>query len=316
MKSNGNEDLNQGFSRNPCLPNFLHDMKLVPSSLKGKLLLLFSVVQAFVVITLEGLLMSDSLIWENITNTQDANRGLPVYMVIFVVSQIWSIFLSWNAILQRNTMQLVTFVLFNVSTFAYSLFQYNQLKTHDSSFIPVIIILPCILGLFTFAFSYFTYKLYQEFGWIMYKTMGADISIKNMFQYYQWFLTLLKIDVFFWLAFSIQYLVLVLLNNDAEYYITIGSLPITAILLVIAVYGLKKESKNIMRIFLIGQLVGTAYFVYKITRFWTTKNKQLQGSINYLTFFAGISLFMLLATMIVTVICYRNFDRGLRRHLE
>jgi hypothetical protein len=113
-----------------------------------------------------------------------------------------------------------------------------------------------ILGVFTLIFGYLTYKMYLEFGWKMYKKMGADPNVKRtcmevgmvdisllmvmlvgMFRSYQVFLTVLKIDMFFLLAFSVQYMVLVLHRQDAEWLLTILALPFTFVTILYAVYG-------------------------------------------------------------------------------
>ncbi|KAF8997813.1 hypothetical protein BGZ52_010977, partial [Haplosporangium bisporale] len=53
------------------------------------------------------------------------------------------------------------------------------------------------------------WKLAAVFGWEMYRFLGADLQMRRMHKAYEILITLLKFDVFFFVAFAVQLFTLV-----------------------------------------------------------------------------------------------------------
>ncbi|RKO95910.1 hypothetical protein CAUPRSCDRAFT_8723 [Caulochytrium protostelioides] len=313
---------------------------MLPTTLAGHLSLCAVVVEALVIISLEAAIAGIFLKYyeaSGIIRDAGPQKGIPVYLIIFILAQVFQIVICWDALIHRNTIQMIGFGGVNVCIFIYSIFQYSQMITivnaevahgpgpfDPASRDPLIsstdfalvragmlIAIPAITGFFMLLFSWLIYKLYLEFGWKIYKKIGADPVMRTMYRYYQIFLMLLKLDVFFVTGFGIQFLVLVIRTYDPEFALTIAALPIMMTILVLAVYGVRREDRWIMGLFFVGLLLAVAYFIFKILRIYTQVGKYKNINI-YLTFFAAVSLAMVLATMAIAIICYRNFDKGLK----
>lgn len=104
-----------------------------------------------------------------------------------------------------------------------------------------------MLGVYVGFVLWISFKLYQEFGWKIYKKIGADPNMKStnltiffdyleMYLNYQMFLVLLKLDVYFFGAFIAQFLIL-LKRDDPEFYLSIAIIPMVLAFLFLAVYG-------------------------------------------------------------------------------
>lgn len=169
------------------------------------------------------------------------------------------------------------FSAFNTSLLAYSIIQIGEvqeaLKKAEASGaggvsdIPIAVlttITPCVVGAANLVFILLGWKIYHEFGWKVYKFLGADRRIKKMYAIYQIYECLVKFDVFFWAGFSVQFIVLVLESNDWEFYVTCAALPLSLVLLVEGHLAARYENKWMMATFMSGCVGAMIYFVYKV----------------------------------------------------
>ncbi|KAI7831612.1 hypothetical protein BC939DRAFT_144588 [Gamsiella multidivaricata] len=238
----------------------------------------------------------------------------------------------------QNTIELIGIVIFNLCCFAYSIFEISQIRNSlwdsgnegffvpqdkaqklQDSIQPFLIIVVCIIGITQFLVTWLAYRLFQEFGWKIYKKIGADPNTKKMYRAYQIYLVLIKVDLFFFVGFSIQFIYLTLIKRgqDPEYWLTIIVLPVTILILYIAVYAVRHESRKWMATFLLAMLCGVVYFIFKVVRMYIgPKVENYRGVFKFLTLFASLCLITILLTIANAAFCYRNFGKGLKPHLQ
>jgi len=164
---------------------------------------------------------------------------------------------------------------FNLSFMVYSIIQIGEIREIGGALseqtgisdIPINVlttIIPCVIAAAELAYIGLGWKIYTEFGWQVYKFLGANRQIKKMYAQFQVFECLVKFDVFFWVAFCVQLIWLVLQRQDWEYYLTVAALPLSIIVLVEGNLAARHENKWMMYTFISGCFGALVYFVYKV----------------------------------------------------
>ncbi|ORZ24505.1 hypothetical protein BCR42DRAFT_403086 [Absidia repens] len=281
-----------------------------------------AIFEAVIVIALQAAIFAQFQLHQAETQRTTQGTGIPVYLMIFILSQLFQVALAWDAVRAQNTIQVIAFLLFNLCCFIYSIFQFSQMhKVVDQPTLGLLItrlliVNAVVTGVCELVYLYLGARLYQEFGWKIYRAIGADPEIRNMYRWYQILLSLLKLDIFFFLAYSIQYLVLVLQMNDYEFALTIVALPVTCLFLLLIVYAIRHESKYMVILFFVGLAAGCAYFSFKIARMCDPSQQHKFIYVReFLIFFASVDLTLVVLTITNTLICLFNFDKGLKPHL-
>ncbi|KAJ2768423.1 hypothetical protein IWQ56_002519 [Coemansia nantahalensis] len=312
----------------------------VPKSIWARLFIGIALLEVFAIICIESYVIKRTANiykygtesqWgfgmQSLTNKMTiTQQSFIVYDAMFIVAQLFLLMLCWEAVAHKNTIQIIAATLFNVMCLAYALIQYTTFYVHPSASAGIFqkdhdmrvlsITTMVVYALCSVAFALLSWELYQTFGWKTYKKLGADLRLRRAYKWHQILLTLLKLDVFFFIAYSVQLATLVLRVSDPETWVQIGVvIPGSVVFLVLSFWALKVEKKRVMVAVIVCLGLSPAYFIYRLVRMNVNINKASDpflDSRKYLTFFIVITLVLILVTVYASIRCYRNFGIGLK----
>jgi len=291
-------------------------------------------VQAAVVLAIESYVFAEFQESLVAGKTQIAlDRTIPTYLTLFIFGFLYQVVLVYDSLRLKNTIQVIGLCMYNGGMLIYAAIQYDQIQTAveelgKQGYIdtdahvwpdvqPFLLAVPCIIAFFSIVMTFTAWKLYDEFAWTIYKHISADLRMKRRFLTYQIYIALLKFDFFFFLGFTVQFLVIVTGVQDFEFGLTIAAIPVTILILVMAAFWTRRENKTGMLVTIFLFFCGLAYFIFKLARMYQpAKEKDYMPVRKNLTSFAVITIILIILTIINASLCTANFNKGLKPHLR
>ncbi|GAA5954468.1 hypothetical protein JCM3765_004466 [Sporobolomyces pararoseus] len=254
-------------------------------------------------------------------------ESVATYVSLFILAVVFELLVTLDACQSKNIIGIICIDIFQVAMLIYSAVLPRQLANAldgSNADTPSVrdhvriyaIVIPCVIGACSLAFFYLTWRLYEEFGWDVFKRIGADIRIRKCYQVYEIFVALLKFDAFAFVGFEIQFLVLVTGTKTVEFVLTIIALPVILVALALTALVVRIESRIGVYVSLLVQAAGMAYFAFKLARIYSNESEDRYRTAKAtLTIFSVVSLLMLVATFVLTGLCMSNFGKGLKEKI-
>ncbi|KAH9180534.1 hypothetical protein EDB89DRAFT_2120712 [Lactarius sanguifluus] len=273
------------------------------------------------------------LVAEHVDLSQANYKTIPCYLALFVLAEVFELLMAFDALRLRNVIQLAGILVFHSALLVFAAIQVHETKaalvripncdgTDDYVLCGgrgtlyrkvehLLITVPCIIAAAWLVMIFFVRALYYEFGWAIFRIVGANPAMKTMYQFYQVLLCLLKFDFFAFTGVTIQLLIVVLNRDSAEFGLTIAAIPVVLLLLLVCGIAVKREIKWLMSFSLFLMLASETYF-YKLVRFYDpSSEEQYETTRATLTVFTIVAILLLLATFAVGLKCFVDFNKGL-----
>ncbi|KAI8375892.1 hypothetical protein BD560DRAFT_488616 [Blakeslea trispora] len=246
--------------------------------------------------------------------------------IAFMGFQVWFLGMVFDATVYQNTAEILALAIINVVCAVLGALQVvdgvkwlRQLLLTDypvhalDMAEKIEIALSVTILTFAILMSFLSYQMSKQFGWNIYKKIGADVQIQKMYRMFQFFVLALKIDIFTCFMVSIFYLIQFAMKQGLMWesvYQLIITLCVIPMLWFARAAG-SAESKVRMMLFIVFECLVLFHFALILSQ-------TIQPNNNWYTWIALVCLGIVvtLCTCGLGLVCMSNFNKGLKPFVQ
>lgn len=270
----------------------------------SKVLVLLIILESIVLI---------SLTIQRMTHPQTENS--EKYSILMLVNSIFLTAFAIDGVMVENVFELFSFVFVSTSTLGFVFYQFVEQFQHPEEIEEIILwvrfLLTCLFSPLNLVFAYLAYK---NFGWIVYKKIGASMEMTMMYTRYQQMIALLKLDV----QIGINVVLIAgffLYTTNIQLYLDIGVLCSTVFLAAIGWVGIRREISTLVILWFLFCWIPLIYVIFKFIYY--QENAPSSDFFSPLVYCTGsLALLCRILLIVFVAICRRNFDKGLKSVFE
>lgn len=296
-----------------------------------KVFLAVSVVSASLVLALEAFMFGAITVHRKEFETDLRYSEMAIFLALFIFSAIYQVVITVIGLHTKNMLLLSMLCVFYACMLVYTGIQYQEvlkelnlkqlhlwLIATKATNIAVIV----VLGV-TFAVQILLiyFILWRSVRWSRFKKIGASFETKRLYSYFQVHRSLLIFDFFFFLGFTVQFIVIMIdKKNSTEFILTCCMLPLTLLVLFASDYAATRELVVLTVLTTACFLGGCVYVLFKIIRLYTRYTSAYEVALRPGAYFPGrtslvsfgvITLIFLVLTLVLEALMLYSYNRGL-----
>jgi len=268
--------------------------------LYGKVFAVTVVVEAILLVVIQIIVQSRNV--PRCSNPPCRQQTNNFYSISIYILVAFMLHYAYAGLKDDNMFEIFAFMAVTLLIFFYSIILVSQ--NSDWYFVLYMVVTTICSILYTFL----VYKIYLEIGWYIYKRIGANQDMRDMYRSAQLFLAMIKFDMLFSLLLVVLAGLYYLVPNNYEFYLTLFAFLLTFIWAYLGWVAVKGENEVYMNVYMCLAVVEPVFIIYKLVRLSETI-QTLPVSLFVVATVAEIVVRTYL--MVTAVVARRNFGKGL-----